>query len=64
MDETNANNQFIKMSSDIGYKTRLLACEKINEKFGLNVRVVEVQDELESEVLSGGKLHDDIGTTE
>ena len=52
------------MSSDIGYKTRLLACEKINEKFGLNVRVVEVQDELESEVLSGGKLHDDIGTTE
>ena len=64
VDETNANNQFIKMSSDIGYKTRLLACEKINEKFGLNVRVVEVQDELESEVLSGGKLHDDIGTTE
>lgn len=59
VDETNSNNQFIKMASDIGYKQRLLACEKMNEKYGLNVRVVETQDLLEREVTDDGELHDD-----
>ena len=59
VDETNSNNQFIKMSSDIGFKQRQLACEQINEKFGLNVRVIETQDELESEVMMDGELLND-----
>ena len=58
-DETNSNNQFIKMSSDIGFKQRQLACEQMNEKFGLNVKVVEMQDELEREVMDDGKLYND-----
>ena len=59
VDETNSNNQFIKMSSDIGYKQRLLACEMMNEMFGLNVRVIETQDEFQQEVNDSGELYDD-----
>ena len=58
-DETNSNNQFIKMSSDIGFNQRQLACQMINEKFGLNVRVIETQDEFESEVMDDGKPNND-----
>ena len=57
VDETNSNNQFIKMSSDIGFKQRQLACEQINEMFGLNVRVIETQDEFESEVMDDGEFY-------
>lgn len=57
VDETNSNNQFIKMASDIGFKQRQLACEQINEMFGLNVRVVETQDEFECEVMDNGELY-------
>lgn len=59
VDETNSNNQFIKMASDIGFKQRQLACEQINEMFGLNVRVIETQDEFEMEVSNDGKLYND-----
>lgn len=48
-DEVNANNDFINMSIDLAYKNRLLACEKINEMFGLNVRVELVSDILYKE---------------
>ena len=57
VDETNSNNQFIKMASDIGFKQRQLACEQMNEMFGLNVQVVETQDEFESEVVEDGELY-------
>lgn len=57
VDETNSNNQFIKMASDIGFKQRQLACEQMNEMFGLSVRVVETQDEFESEVTEDGELY-------
>ena len=57
VDETNSNNQFIKMSSDIGFKQRQLACQQMNEMFGLNISVVETQDEFEKEVISGGELY-------
>ena len=57
VDETNSNNQFIKMASDIGFKQRQLACEQMNEMFGLNVRVIETQDEFESEVVDDGELY-------
>ena len=60
VDETNSNNQFIKMASDIGFKQRQLACEQMNEMFGLNVRVVETQDEFESEVMEDGELYSGI----
>ena len=64
-DETNSNNQFIKMSSDIGFKQRQLACELINEKFGLNVRVIETQDEFECEVIDDvERNNDDRGNVE
>ena len=58
VDETNSNNQFIKMASDIGYKQRQLACQKMNEMFGLNISVKETQDELQSEVINDGELYD------
>ena len=69
VDETNSNNQFIKMASDIGFKQRQLACEQMNEMFGLNVRVVETQDEFECEVTDDGELYngsqrDDESTTD
>ena len=60
VDETNSNNQFIKMASDIGFKQRQLACEQMNEMFGLNVRVVETQDEFQQEVMEDGELYDGI----
>ena len=56
-DETNSNNQFIKMSSDIGFKQRQLACEQMNQMFGLNVTVKETQDEFREEDLDG-ELYD------
>ena len=58
-DETNSNNQFIKMSSDIGFKQRQLACEQMNQMFGLNVSVRETQDEFESEVTDNELLYND-----
>ena len=57
VDETNSNNQFIKMASDIGFKQRQLACEQMNQMFGLNVRVIETQDEFEQEVTVNGELY-------
>ena len=60
-DETNSNNQFIKMSSDIGFKQRQLACEMMNEMFSLNVTVRETQDEFQKEVDDSGELY--IGNT-
>ena len=57
VDETNSNNQFIKMASDIGFKQRQLACEQLNKMFGLNVRVIETQDEFQEEVMEDGELY-------
>ena len=57
VDETNSNNQFIKMASDIGFKQRQLACEQMNDMFGLNIRVIETQDEMKEEVEQDGELY-------
>ena len=57
VDETNSNNQFIKMASDIGFKQRQLACKQMNEMFGLNIRVIETQDEMKEEVEQNGELY-------
>lgn len=39
-DEVNSNNDFISTNAMLMYKNRLQACEQINKKFGLNVRVL------------------------
>ena len=57
VDETNSNNQFVKMASDIGFKQRQLACEQMNEMFGLNVTIKETQDEFQEEVMEDGELY-------
>ena len=46
------------MASDIGYKQRQLACQKMNEMFGLNISVKETQDEMKQEVVNDGELYD------
>lgn len=47
VDETNANNSQIEMNLDLGYKQRELACELINEKFGLDVKVYKTLNIIE-----------------
>ena len=47
------------MSSDIGFKQRQLACEMMNEMFGLNVTVRETQDEFQEEVMDDGINNND-----
>ena len=39
-DEINSNNDFISTNAMLMYKNRLQACEEINKKFGLNVKVL------------------------
>ena len=39
-DEVNSNNDFIHTNAMLMYKARLQACEQINKKSGLNVRVL------------------------
>ena len=63
VDETNSNNQFIKMASDIGFKQRQLACQMMNEMFGLNVTVRESQDEFQEEVTNDGELYNGTSST-
>lgn len=47
VDETNANNSFVEMNLDLGFKQREEAAKAINEKFGLNVKVVKTTQLLE-----------------
>ena len=39
-DEINSNNDFISTNAMLMYKNRLQACKEINEKFGLNIKVL------------------------
>ena len=55
VDEVNVNNGQILMYLDIEYKNRLLACEEINKKFGLNVKVEKVIDNLSHNFLGRQK---------
>ena len=45
VDEVNSNNDFISRNVDLMYQSRLDACKEINEKFGLNIRVIKINDE-------------------
>lgn len=44
VDEANANNDYINRNVDLLYKNRKIACNKINEKFGLNINVKRVNN--------------------
>lgn len=57
VDEINVNNDYINRNVDILYNARELACEKINEKFGVNWKVVRqnnMSESLYKEVDNGG----------
>lgn len=47
VDEVNVNNGHILMNLDNEFKNRQIACDQINKKYGLNVTVKKVIDELE-----------------
>lgn len=47
--ELNSNNDIIAMNLELGFKSRKLAEKMINEKYGLNVEVVKVVNELAKE---------------
>ena len=50
VDEVNANNQEIEMYLDTDYKNRKKACEEINNKFGLNIKVEKVKYDWAKEI--------------
>lgn len=57
VDEINVNNDYINRNVDILYNARELACKKINEKFGVNWKVVRqnnMSESLYKEVDNGG----------
>ena len=60
VDEVNVNNGQILMYLDIEYKNRVLACEEINKKFGLNVKVEKVIENLSHDFLGHAKEGDSI----
>ena len=45
VDEVNSNNDFIDRNVELMYRQRQLACEQMNEKFGWNVKVINLNDE-------------------
>lgn len=47
VDELNSNNNHIKMCLEIEFKNRELAAEEINRKFGLNIKVEKVSEEID-----------------
>ena len=56
VDEANANNDYINRNVDLLYKNRKLACDKINEKFGLNISVKRVNNVEEKQYIEEGEL--------
>ena len=55
VDEVNVNNGEILMYLDIDYKNRLKACEEINKRFGLNVKVTKNIENLSTDFLGSTK---------
>ena len=46
VDEVNSNNDFIDRNVELMYRQRQLACEEMNKKFGWNVRVINLNEEV------------------
>lgn len=57
-DETNANNELITLNVEIGLREREKACEKLNEKFGLEVSVYAKDLPLTKGALQDVPIHD------
>lgn len=53
-DEANANNQIVQLNKDIMLEEREIAVERINAKFGLNIKV-EMRNELNTSLLLENK---------
>ena len=51
--EVEANNGQILLALDVAFKNRQLACKQINEKYGLNVKVYKVIDEINKQIATG-----------
>lgn len=64
VDEINVNNNYILMNLDIEYKHRQKACEEINKKFGLDIKVIKTIDELEVDFMGQQLDNDDDGIEE
>lgn len=64
VDETNANNQQIDMSVEIGLELREQACQQINDRFGLNIsvksKVRDVRKQIEWGMEDGSLYNDDL----
>ena len=58
VDEVNVNNDYINRNVDILYNAREIACKKINEKFGVNWKVVRQNNMSESlyKEVDGGEV--------
>ena len=54
-DEVNANNEFILVNIEHMYEERKLACELINEKFGLNITVERREVDVYGSIHTGTK---------
>lgn len=57
VDEVNVNNTHILMYLDIEYKNRLKACEEINKRYGLNIKVERTIDTLMIDALNSIKMN-------
>lgn len=55
--EVEVNNENIEMNLQTEYKNRLLACEEINQKFGLNIKVTKVVTLMEKEGVFDSKVY-------
>ena len=53
VDEVNANNDFILVNLDHMYDERKLACDLINEKFGLNIQVHKREVDFDGRIYNG-----------
>ena len=53
VDEVNANNDFILVNLDHMYDERKLACDLINEKFGLNIQVHKREVDFDGRIYDG-----------
>ena len=57
VDEVNSNNDYINMSLDLGLKQRQLAADKINEMFGLDIKVTATVDDFKEEDFNNLTVH-------
>lgn len=65
LSEANSNNQITESFADLQLKSRELACERINEMYGLNVSVKRkevINREVENNVENSDEQHNEINS--